>query len=107
MFPRVACGRALPGRPSASTGWPPLTSAGWVDFRPALLGSRDRGARRTTFDVYLAISGGSWGGCGGTKRMAQEFSFDVVSKVDMQELKNAVDQTLREIGTRFDFKGSV
>jgi uncharacterized protein YajQ (UPF0234 family) len=39
--------------------------------------------------------------------MAQDFSFDVVSKVDMQELKNAVDQTLREIGTRFDFKDSV
>ena len=39
--------------------------------------------------------------------MAQDFSFDVVSKVDMQELKNAIDQTLREIGTRFDFKNSV
>ena len=39
--------------------------------------------------------------------MAQDFSFDVVSKVDMQELRNAVDQTLREIGTRFDFKDSV
>src|SRR5947207_7723688 len=39
--------------------------------------------------------------------MAQDFSFDVVSKVDLQELKNAVDQTLREIGTRFDFKDSV
>lgn len=33
-------------------------------------------------------------------------SFDVVSKVDMQEVKNAVDQAEREIGTRFDFKGS-
>jgi cyclic-di-GMP-binding protein len=39
--------------------------------------------------------------------MAQDFSFDVVSKVDMQELRNAVDQTLREIATRFDFKDSV
>ena len=39
--------------------------------------------------------------------MAAESSFDVVSKVDMQELKNAVDQAVREIGTRFDFKGSV
>ena len=39
--------------------------------------------------------------------MAQDFSFDVVSKVDMQELKNALDQTMREIGTRFDFKNSV
>jgi uncharacterized protein YajQ (UPF0234 family) len=39
--------------------------------------------------------------------VAQDFSFDVVSKVDMQELKNAIDQTRREIGTRFDFKGSI
>ncbi len=33
-------------------------------------------------------------------------SFDVVSKVAMQEVRNAVDQTNREIGNRFDFKGS-
>lgn len=33
-------------------------------------------------------------------------SFDVVSKVEMQEVKNALDQTSREIGTRYDFKGS-
>lgn len=31
-------------------------------------------------------------------------SFDVVSKVNMQEVKNAVDQTSREIQTRYDFK---
>jgi len=31
-------------------------------------------------------------------------SFDVVSKVDSQEVKNAVDQTVREIQTRYDFK---
>ncbi len=37
--------------------------------------------------------------------MAQEFSFDVVSTFDRQELANAIDQTEREIGTRFDFKG--
>jgi uncharacterized protein YajQ (UPF0234 family) len=39
--------------------------------------------------------------------MAQDFSFDVVSRVDMQEVKNAVDQAMREVGTRYDFKGSV
>ena len=39
--------------------------------------------------------------------MAQEYSFDVVSKIDMQELRNAVDQAQREIGTRYDFKGSM
>jgi len=31
-------------------------------------------------------------------------SFDVVSEVDMQEVRNAVDQAKREVGTRFDFK---
>ena len=38
---------------------------------------------------------------------ASESSFDIVSKVDMAEVKNAVDQAKREIETRFDFKGSV
>lgn len=33
-------------------------------------------------------------------------SFDVVSEVDMHEVSNAVDQANREVGTRFDFKGS-
>ncbi len=33
-------------------------------------------------------------------------SFDVVSEVDQHELKNALDQANREIGTRYDFKGS-
>jgi|SRR5487761_24463 len=33
-------------------------------------------------------------------------SFDVVSKVETAELTNAVDQVSREIGTRYDFKGS-
>ena len=33
-------------------------------------------------------------------------SFDVVSEVDIQEVRNAVDQTAREVGTRFDFKGT-
>ena len=31
-------------------------------------------------------------------------TFDVVSEVDRQEIKNAVDQASREVGTRFDFK---
>ena len=33
-------------------------------------------------------------------------SFDIVSKVDMQEVDNAVNQTVKEISQRFDFKGS-
>lgn len=39
--------------------------------------------------------------------MADEFSFDVVSKVDLQEVENAVHQANKEIQTRFDFRGSV
>ena len=31
-------------------------------------------------------------------------SFDVVSEIDMQEVRNAVDQAAREVGTRYDFK---
>ena len=33
-------------------------------------------------------------------------SFDVVSQIDMQEVRNAVDQAMREIINRFDFKGT-
>ena len=33
-------------------------------------------------------------------------SFDVVSQVDPQEVRNAVDQAARELSTRFDFKGT-
>lgn len=33
-------------------------------------------------------------------------SFDIVSKVEMQEVDNAVNQTIKEIGQRYDFKGS-
>ncbi|MDQ3979847.1 MAG: YajQ family cyclic di-GMP-binding protein [Actinomycetota bacterium] len=33
-------------------------------------------------------------------------SFDVVSELDMQEVRNAVDQAQREVSTRFDFKGT-
>jgi uncharacterized protein YajQ (UPF0234 family) len=38
--------------------------------------------------------------------MAGDVSFDVVSDFDRQELVNALDQARREIGTRYDFKGS-
>jgi uncharacterized protein YajQ (UPF0234 family) len=33
-------------------------------------------------------------------------SFDIVSEVDQQEVRNAVEQTNKEVSTRFDFKGS-
>lgn len=35
-----------------------------------------------------------------------EYSFDIVSKVDLQEVSNAVQQAVKEIDNRFDFKGS-
>ncbi|MBI4914181.1 MAG: YajQ family cyclic di-GMP-binding protein [Acidobacteria bacterium] len=38
--------------------------------------------------------------------MASDCSFDAVSKVDLAEVKNAVDQAMKEIGQRYDFKGS-
>jgi hypothetical protein len=38
--------------------------------------------------------------------MAQENSFDIASKVDMQEVRNAIDQALKEIHQRFDLKDS-
>jgi uncharacterized protein YajQ (UPF0234 family) len=38
--------------------------------------------------------------------MASDNSFDVVSKVDIQEVKNAIDQASKEVHTRFDLKDS-
>ena len=38
--------------------------------------------------------------------MAKDSSFDIVSEIDLQEVRNAVDQAKREIGTRFDFKNT-
>ncbi|MBV8675124.1 MAG: YajQ family cyclic di-GMP-binding protein [Acidobacteriaceae bacterium] len=38
--------------------------------------------------------------------MASDNSFDIVSKVDIQEVRNAIDQASKEIHTRFDLKNS-
>jgi uncharacterized protein YajQ (UPF0234 family) len=38
--------------------------------------------------------------------MAKDNSFDIVSKTDLAEVSNAIHQTSKEIGQRFDFKGS-
>ena len=38
--------------------------------------------------------------------MAAESSFDVVSQFERQELVNAIDQTMRELNTRYDLKGT-
>ena len=51
------------------------------------------------FDVILQIAQPQ-------KLMAQQNSFDIVSQVDHAEVTNAVNQTLKEVRQRFDFKGS-
>ncbi len=38
--------------------------------------------------------------------MAQQNSFDIVSEVDRAEINNAINQTIKEVRQRFDFKGS-
>ena len=38
--------------------------------------------------------------------MAQQNSFDIVSQVDRAEISNAINQTMKEVRQRFDFKGS-
>ena len=38
--------------------------------------------------------------------MASSSSFDIVSKVDLQEVQNAINNTTREVAHRFDFKGT-
>lgn len=37
--------------------------------------------------------------------MAQQFSFDIVSEVNLQEVDNALNQARKELGQRYDFKG--
>ncbi len=39
--------------------------------------------------------------------MPQENSFDIVSKINLQEVDNAINQAMKEITTRYDFKGSI
>ena len=38
--------------------------------------------------------------------MPSDSSFDIVSELNLQEMDNAINQALKEIGTRYDFKGS-
>jgi len=44
--------------------------------------------------------------CGYNWFMAKENSFDIVSKTDYAEVTNAINQTIKEVSQRFDFKGS-
>ena len=38
--------------------------------------------------------------------MPSDSSFDIVSQVDLQEIDNAINQSMKEVNTRFDFRGS-
>jgi len=38
--------------------------------------------------------------------MAVQNTFDIVCKIDLQEVDNAIHQAMKEVGTRFDFRGS-
>src|SRR5437870_12082450 len=38
--------------------------------------------------------------------MPSDASFDIVSEIDLQEMDNAVTQAMKEVGTRYDFKGT-
>jgi uncharacterized protein YajQ (UPF0234 family) len=60
------------------------------------------GGGRATLRVGCAILEPAFSRQGGT----QMPSFDVVSRVDLQEIDNAVNQVKKEITTRFDFRGS-
>ena len=53
------------------------------------------------FDVILTLRTGR-----SANSMAQQNSFDIVSQVDRAEVMNAINQTMKEVGQRFDFKGS-
>src|SRR5262249_23225122 len=43
----------------------------------------------------------------GEMSMASESSFDIVCRIDLQEVDNAIQQVMKEIRTRYDFRGSV
>lgn len=82
-MPEVPDGAYCIGRLSASgNGYPILGVRGWAD---------DTAAR--TVDEYEVTQ-------------VADPSFDVVSKVDRQEVDNALNQASKELGTRFDFRGT-
>ena len=60
-----------------------------------------RGANR-----YPGSIGGQWSGTAEVLETVADPSFDVVSKVDRQEVDNALNQAGKELTTRFDFRGT-
>ena len=80
------------------------------DGETASLAETARRFRRRSFQIAVTPAG--MGNqrliLGGDTRtsMAQDNSFDIVSKVDIQEVRNAIDQAMKEIRQRFDLKDS-
>src|SRR5688500_14614944 len=52
------------------------------------------------------VAASGYGSTAGAAIMAASPSFDIVSKVDRQEIDNALRQTEKELSTRFDFRGT-
>src|SRR4051812_22997276 len=68
---------------------------------PARLCSADRCCRgRTAAALTTPAPAGHAAG------MPSDSSFDIVSEIDLQEMDNAVSQAIKEVTTRYDFKGS-
>lgn len=99
-----------------AVGWGQLAGLSLLLLAVFALG-RAPGAVRTARDPPPGRGVGIGADAGYHKRSRQgkgdppmavtESSFDIVSKPDPQEIKNAVQQAQREIETRFDFRGSV
>src|SRR5690606_24202660 len=102
----------------------PCSSVSCCSVRSTSCCSRPSGCRWRTCS-FRTCSGSSWSGRGWTRvrqhrsgrvprrRPTDEResgvrmpSFDVSSKVDLQEVDNAVNQARKELGQRYDFKGS-
>jgi cyclic-di-GMP-binding protein len=64
------------------------------------------GPPRTRVAILAPDRGVAGSAKGWVPRMAGDVSFDVVSKLDRQEVTNAVQQTEKEISQRYDFKGT-
>ena len=66
-------------------------------------------ARRGWPNAYGTDGPGPWSACTAVRQdgaVASESSFDIVSKVDRQEVDNALNQAAKEVRQRFDFKGA-
>ena len=81
--------------------WSAVQDTGTLRMRPGV--GLEKTFTCAAFDVILTIPTESESI---TKHMAQQNSFDIVSQVDRAEIVNAINQTMKEVQQRFDFKGS-